>query len=306
MRSDTDRPVLSLADLEAHDPEAPQGGRERRFFCPLPDPRCAGKPRDSAHRSLSLNTETGLWVCHRCGGAGRLRERWEPRRLDPRTQARRALARAFDLRASPQRPPDDPGLLAAAWAATKPLAATDGARYLLGRGIPAEIATAAEVRWSPAWFGRPAVVFPITGPQGLVAATGRYPDDRAPRFHTVGAKSEGVFRTTPDILESPVLAVTEAAIDALSLAAAGVPAIAVNGATWPTWLPARLAFRGVALAFDADEVGDRAAEQLARIVGSLGAKIERWRPMEKDWNQTLVERGPDGLRDELAAISDGV
>ncbi len=49
-------PILSLADLEAYDPRATERGRERRFLCPC----CGdGKPRNAAHRSLSLNTQTG-------------------------------------------------------------------------------------------------------------------------------------------------------------------------------------------------------------------------------------------------------
>ena len=64
-------PVLTLAELEAADPRAPAGGRERRFACPLPS--YADKPRDAAHRSISLNVATGEWTCYRCGAGGRLR-----------------------------------------------------------------------------------------------------------------------------------------------------------------------------------------------------------------------------------------
>ena len=158
----------------------------------------------------------------------------------------------------------------------------------------------ADVRWAPAWAGRPAVVFPIRRGTLLVAATGRYLDDRAPRFHTIGRKSEGVFGTAPDALESGVIAITEAAMDALSLAVVGVPCLALNGATWPEWLPARLAFRGVALAFDADQVGDDTAAELASVLHSLGSQTERWRPPCKDWNQALMEYGAEQVRDHIA------
>ncbi len=67
----TDRPVLSLAELEAYDPRAPfRGGKERRFCCPLP--ACAEKRIDAAHRSLTANVETGAWHWWRCGAAGKL------------------------------------------------------------------------------------------------------------------------------------------------------------------------------------------------------------------------------------------
>ena len=85
-----DRPVLTLADLEAHDPQAPAGKRERRFCCPLP--ACSGKPIDAAHRTLSLNVSTGAWTCYRCGGSGQLREHWQPLTQARRDQARRAFS----------------------------------------------------------------------------------------------------------------------------------------------------------------------------------------------------------------------
>ena len=82
-------PVLSLADLEAFDPGAREGHRERRFCCPLP--ACAGKRVDPAHRSLSVNVQTGAWTCHRCGAKGCLRERWRQR------PSGYALRRAFAI-----------------------------------------------------------------------------------------------------------------------------------------------------------------------------------------------------------------
>ncbi len=56
-----DRPILTLADLEAFDPRAPARGKERRFCCPLP--ACQGKRLDGTHRSLSVNVESGAWHC---------------------------------------------------------------------------------------------------------------------------------------------------------------------------------------------------------------------------------------------------
>ena len=87
-----DRPTLTLQELEAFDPTAPDRGRERRFCCPL----CGtGKRIDAAHRSLSLNTDTGAWHCHRCQAGGVLREKWQP--LPPGERRRAAAKRAFAL-----------------------------------------------------------------------------------------------------------------------------------------------------------------------------------------------------------------
>lgn len=72
----TQRPILTRAELEAFDPRPAQRGEELRFCCPLP--ACADKPRDRSHQSLAVNTQTGLWRCHRCEANGQLREHWPP------------------------------------------------------------------------------------------------------------------------------------------------------------------------------------------------------------------------------------
>jgi hypothetical protein len=151
-------PALSLADLEAFDARPAGGGRERRFCCPLP--ACGGKPRDRAHQSLSVNTQTGDWLCFRCGAAGRLVERWRPARELRRERAVRAFRLAPEaMRGHAESAPQ----LAPLWAATVDLAGTRGAAYLAGRGLPPEIAAGCGVRFAPAWMGRPAVVFPLHG-----------------------------------------------------------------------------------------------------------------------------------------------
>lgn len=88
-------PVLSLQELEAFDPRALQGGGEGRFLCPL----CGqGKPKDAAHRSLTMNVRNGAWQCFRCAARGKLREMWDERLLLPRRErARTALKAAFAL-----------------------------------------------------------------------------------------------------------------------------------------------------------------------------------------------------------------
>ena len=63
--------ALTLAELELNDPRTRTSRSQRRFLCPF----CgADKPRDAAHRSLSLNVQTGRWICHRCGERGLLNE----------------------------------------------------------------------------------------------------------------------------------------------------------------------------------------------------------------------------------------
>ena len=288
-------PILTLAELEAFDVGAPPGRKERRFCCPLP--ACADKPRDAAHRALSLNTSTGEWHCHRCTAGGQLREYWAPRPPD-RYARRAALRRAFGLTdaALPMLPPVPESLHMPAGL----LLGSDGEHYLARRGISVDLAAAIGVQFVPAWYGRPAVLFPITDQAGtVVAAQGRYIDgDAVPKARTRGTLTSGVF-VPPGVLLADPLAIVEAPIDALSLAVCGVAALALCGTSWPAWLPKVVAFRQVYVALDADAAGDAAAASLTAAL-VFGSKVERLRPCGgKDWNELLLHDGAERLRRQL-------
>lgn len=303
--------ALSLRDLEYLDPRASglsigQGRREQRFLCPL----CGqGKARDAAHRSLSLNPQSGLWRCHRCGESGKVSEAWEERPPTERRQrAQMALTRAFAVpAASPVEEVAQPKDLSwkSALRGLQPLNETRGASYLGGRGLSIETAKSSGARFSPTFMGRPAVVFPLRDQSGaLVGAQGRYVDGRdKPKARTLGDKRASLFATRDALhADLPALIVTEAPLDALSLAQAGYPAVALCGTQAPTWLHRAGAFRRVLLAFDADDAGDVAAEKLRPLLGSFGARCERLRPEgAKDWNEMLQASGRDILADFLAA-----
>jgi DNA primase len=182
------------------------------------------------------------------------------------------------------------------------LAGTVGEAYLEGRGIPVALANRARVRFAPDWFGRPAVLFPVRDQDGqLVGAQGRYVDGRNnPKVRSAGLVGQGVF-ATPGALGGEPLLITEAPLDALTLAAAGFPALALIGTAWPEWLPRHGAFRRVVLATDADAAGDRAAGRLAAVLLPLGARVARLRPWRgKDWNE-IGAAGLGSLRAVLAA-----
>lgn len=294
---------LSLRELEEFDPRSPTRPGERRFLCPL----CgADKPRDSAHRSLTLNTSSGAWMCWRCEAKGKLVEWHEDRPLPERR--REKLRRAFSLDEVSLR--KDTPLKPGEWRRTlkglQPLDETTGADYLLSRGLTIEIAHEAGTRFSRDFYGRPAVVFPLRDKQGqFVAAQGRYlADGSGPKARTVGDKKLGAFTTSglwEAIAGGAPLVVCEAPIDALSLALCGFPALALCGKDGPDWLPRACAFQAVALAFDADEAGDGGADKLAAQIEPLGAKPFRLRPEGgKDWNELLQVQGRDTLSDWLA------
>jgi Toprim-like len=299
-----DTPVLTLADLEQYDPLAPVGGVERDFLCPLPGV-CRDKTEGARHRSLSVNVETGLWQCHRCGAASKLRDHWEERPRSTRLRNLASAKRAFALRLDPTPLlPDPTAPWRAAWDAALPVIATPGAGYLERRGIPLALAALAGVRYTTDWAGRPAVLFPVVNAQGmLVAVNGRYLDTRAPKTRTYGKNSLGVF-VAPGLeaLAADPLVLVEGPCDALSLAAVGVPAVALVTTSAPQWLPAHAALRAVCLGLDNDTPGDDGSKKLARDLAALGAHCERLRPGRKDWNDDLVALGPAALAATLAAL----
>ena len=305
---------LTLAQLRAHDPASRRGGRESRFLCPLP--ACSGHRDGPRHRSLCVS-EGGQWLCHRCGAKGLLGEYGgeaapRPAKPSPLAAARARLALPTAPKISAAVPPDASAQarLGALLAGLRDLPGTPGADYLESRGLPARFCHDAGAMFSSDFFGRPAVVFKITGPDGaLVALHGRYISGDADRkVRSVGQVKLGLFQT-PGALGADPVAVVEAPIDALSLALCGVPAVALCGCSAPDWLAGKLNRRNVLLALDADPpvdgslgAGDKAAEHLAMDLNNRHATVVRLRPNgAKDWNELLVQDGA-ALRDGIAGI----
>lgn len=288
----TDRPALSLAELEAFDPHPAGAGAERRFCCPLPG--CQDKPRDRAHQSLCANVESGAWLCNRCGATGKLAERWEARPRLTGAQRRREVARrAFALPPEPPGPgrADSAPLLAPLLETCVPVARTSGQRYLFDRGIGLGVVTPAGVLFTLSCYGRPGVVFPMHDRAGLLVAVNvRHTDGRTdPKTHSVGDRSLGVFATPGALAVDAPLVIVEGPMDALSLATCDVPAIALACTRAPHWLRTAAAFRHVLVALDADSEGDEKAELLASELAPSARRVDRLRPpMGKDWNDALM------------------
>lgn len=307
--------TLCLSDLEAFDGRAPggSGNKERRFCCPF----CGSdKPRDAGHRSLCASLETGAFHCHRCDARGKLRDFWQER---PAKSSRERAGAFFAPPITPNAAPVERAReveTGAVWrsnlAGLQPLEGTPGAAYLTGRGLSVDLCERARVRFAPAWFGRPAAVFPSRDAEGaLIGAQGRYTDGReTPKTRTAG--TGGAF-WTPGALDARTLAIVEAPIDALSLAMAGVPALALFGCNFPAWLPNAIQGRRILIASDADEAGDKAGARWAAKLSGFFCTCWRLRPDAsicpdldgvKDWNGALSLLGALDLRELLSMALD--
>jgi DNA primase len=327
--------TLSLAELESFDAQAKRHGSERRFLCPV----CgSGKPRDDAHRSFSVNTDTGAFICHRCKTIGLLKDNWTKQTFTPRkVRAAAAMSRFFGLEALPTPTPEQKNAsesdLSKAQIKLERLqremkryqAAFEGSPaqdYLHSRGITAATAKAFGCGYAAAfehWEDKTGhwhltgtdrrVVFPITDPEGSVLAIhGRSID---PEFidtpkKTKGSRKEALFQTA-NAFDADILFLCEGPADAMALHECGFSAVASVATSIPTWLPNRLAFRKVMVALDADETGDRDAEKHINELRAHGARAVRLRPAGgKDWNDVLLKIGMPELRrfveEKIAAV----
>jgi hypothetical protein len=303
-------PALSLADLEAFDLH-PQGrGPEKVFKCPI----C-----QSSERALHVNTATGVYNCKRasCGATGKLTDFWTERpKLKGHEYSRVALRRAFAL--EEPKPRSEPAT-GATWREyferAVPVAGTPGEEYLAARGIAAPVASAAGVRFLSTLYNRPAVLFPFEQNGAPVAFQARFAgsffdsEGKPDNHRALGTKSGGAFLTAPDALQREAIVLCEAPIDALSLAACDLPAVALGGTAAPDWIVKACAFRRVLLAFDSDQnnAGEEAAQKLALLLQSRGASVARLAPLREeysdksDWNMMLLQHGAAPLRAWLVA-----
>ncbi len=295
---------LSLQEIQSYDPRGGHGpGSEKRYSCPL----CHGSRRmDIEHRSLAVNVSSGTYFCHRCQTAGKLREHCAS--ASTSTFAPRQLpspAPSYKHQAEPQGLTDKQRQRVER---APVVTATKGATYIERRGIPADFGAAANVRFGQWWKRNEeteqaeafdAVIFPIHDQVGkLVAAQARSIEGDTKR--TCGNKSEGVFLSNPNVLTAQRVAIVEAPLDALTLAAAGIPAIAICGLSWPAWLPDALAGREVIIGFDADEPGDSASAKLSDELSGR-AVITRIRPVGgKDWSEIAERHSLDSVAEQVA------
>jgi predicted RNA-binding Zn-ribbon protein involved in translation (DUF1610 family) len=307
-----------LSDFYGYDSNPTGTGDEKRFLCP----ECGeSKPKDNAHRCLSVNENTGAYCCQRCDIGGKVKEKWTSQVKGKGSQFKRRSKPLPVLQPTPCAPvyEDTPAWKESCKLAI-PLAGTPGAVYLKSRGIDIELAHQSGVRflenWAPPqkgdknptpYSGGPAVMFPIREyfredkkqkEPHLVAVQGRYIDDKVkPPSKTAGDKKYGVY-ATQGAWEADQLIIVEAPIDALSLAMCDFPAIALIGLGTPLWLKLACSFRRVLLGLDADERGDETSYKTTELIRPSSTLAERLRPPDgmKDWNECLLKKGVDELK----------
>lgn len=292
---------MRRADLRQFDPRARESGRNCRYCCP----ECGGdKPRDLAHRSLVVDIESGLYLCHRCHTRGRLEEYCDQDHREPiiRQTSRSGRSRATAHRfASVNLLPETPRDLDRERLDLYQAASLDqvGADYLLSRGLDPELARASGVKSSPSWYGRPAVLFPLVDRSGdLVAVQGRCTDGRSPKALSTRGRLDAIYRAGDP---AGVVAIVEGPIDALALLSVGIPSIAIIGSRSPEWLTRGL--RGsILIATDRDSRGDEAAEEIRRSLRVDPQRVARLRPVGKDFAEDY-QSDPVALRYRLRALT---
>lgn len=151
--------------------------------------------------------------------------------------------------------------------------------------------------WKPQGEGEgfgAGVVFPVIvpGEAAPVAINIRYlAQDHEPKSRTIGPVSGGLFCPDPAILKAPAVWLVEGAIDALTLTAAGCPAVAflsaVSAASFPlAWLQPH---QRVMILADADEAGRKAGNTLYHrcITEGVTVQLVEWPKEHKDCNDAL-------------------
>lgn len=249
--------MLTLADLHDHDP-----GGTTRFRCPA----CR-----SGSRCLGVELREGLYHCFRCGARGVLGGYGEPGFTPPPAPPKRNDWRRL-------------------WNESKPV--TPGVTW---RGV----SQWGSVRYHPSFYSAPCVVFPsVSWSAAFTGCQGRKTRPHSgSKTLTAAGSTAGLFATSALAWFSDPLILTEGPMDALSLEEIGYPAMATFGLTLPKWINRLTWWRRVAIATDADEPGDAAAETWTKSLMCRG--VQRLRPtLGKDWNDFL-RQDREGLRKYL-------
>lgn len=305
----SNRTVLTLAEVEAFDPNPTTSAGRRRFACLL----CRS---DGQH--LAVDDDTGRWRCWRCQAYGIVKEHWHAQGEAAALSAAVAFGSAAESSGAATRmaerrqaattrlTPKDESWWRRYCESSLPLAGTPGEVYLAGRGIPLRVAELHGVRYGRRFLqARECVLFPFVDRERkkVVAVNARYLDGNTTRdkTQTAGPRSQGAVWSPGALAHDPVM-VVEGPLDALSLFTAGVPALALVGTAGTHWLPDACVGKNVAVALDNDEQGDAASVRLATQIAAAGGRPYRCRPSLNDWNDMLMSIGAEALAQQFGTV----
>jgi DNA primase len=123
-------------------------------------------------------------------------------------------------------------------------------------------------------------------------------DDKKPKYMTKAGDQVWMYNTAALVKHSPLVAITEGEIDAITAQLCGVPAVGVPGSQmWkPYFRELFVGYRDVFILSDGDEAGMQFATGVAKTLPN--AKVIPM-PAGLDVNQLVIERGREALLSKL-------
>lgn len=239
------------------------GAEEIAAHCPF---------HSDVHPSFSINSQSGLWMCHQCGARGSLPMLVEQVGGGERGSATRLLREVRYASVSPKRvvaaPEPEPVIDQFALYAQYEALALPPSWALEERQFGISVAKALGIRWDRGWvlpIWEPVVTDPPHDLRGWQFKRLEYVSNY-PRSVEKGTTLFGLH-----CLRGSTVTLVESPLDVARLAAVGVPAVASFGA-----YVSRTQFRllvevaeQVILALDQDEEGQRQMERLYRPLAKL-------------------------------------
>lgn len=263
-----------MQTFQAHGISVPSYARgDVKVFCP----RChADRTRHPHDRSLSVNVDEGVWLCHHCGWSGSLRERSVP-----------------SAGAAYTRPEPIPTGISG-----------EAVAFLERRRLPLSVVDQYGLTGNNESISVP---YYIDG--FLTNVKTRYfkgDDDKA--GHSLVSGAELSLWNIDACRDAPVIAITEGEWDAMAICLAGIPAVSVpnggsKGALKLDYLASALDVleqaERILICVDTDETGEALERELVRRVGIEKCQRVTW-SYGKDANDVLQNIGIDQLRTDLS------
>lgn len=249
--------------------------------------RCFASPdahrREDRHPSVSVNLDSGAWLCHGCGARGGAYDAAllrghtprsamellityglaEPRHTVPPRRAPRSAMRAE----STGRPGDAPmkpevsEQKVAEWADLLTSRSTLVARLATERAITADVLARFQIG-----YDRRRITIPVRDADGGLAGILRWiPFDRsgAPKMLAIPGSRRVLFPAPEQLPPGPIV-LCEGEPDALAAHSAGLTAVAIPGvAGWQAEWAARFTGREVTIVMDCDDEGRACAQRIA-------------------------------------------